>query len=417
MTIFKSLFSFESIFVLWLFSYQYKNIPALSSFPHVTIFLTLILIPWGLVLYFKNKPAEKTSIRDTLLLVFLGMSLWFITTSFWSPSHDYKLQKTLCYLIYTIPGFLAGYMVISQDKMRLRRLLGAFVVFSMIILGECFRVFWMNGLTTMSDIMNTNYLVTGQTLGVGLLILMAYSYFDYSTRVPNVSVFRGLWFWSLLLGSLFFYALINLGGRGPVIATVLALTVFYALRGWQDSPSKTALHLGILSVFCIGTTIIFNGIFEHTTSHFMQRAAPLLTGQIDEAVTERFTFYQSAYHTFLQHPIAGVGLGGWPISHGLGEINLHPHNIFLEILSETGLIGLFLFLGFLSLILKSHPLKSIFSSPDATCVTLLTLFSFLNALKTGDLHDNLLFFIGLSLYAGLTHWKKTISSPFNPQNE
>lgn len=180
MSLTNTLLSFESFFVLWLFSYQYKNAFNIFTSPDITILLTLVLIPWGFFLYRNDKAKFKLS--DLTLLIFLGMSLWFIASSFWSPSHVYKLQKTLCYAIYTIPGFLMGYFVIAKDPERIKRLIGAFFVFSIFILAESYRVFSVNGLATISDIMNTNYLVTGQTLGVGLLILISYSYFLSVTK-------------------------------------------------------------------------------------------------------------------------------------------------------------------------------------------------------------------------------------------
>jgi O-antigen ligase len=405
----KSLFSFESFFVLWLFSYQYKNAFGIFMSPDITVLLTAILVPWGIFLYYKDK--EKFKLNDPAALMFLGMGLWFIASSFWSPSQAYKLQKTLCYTIYTIPGFLMGYLIISKSLQRIKRLIGSFFVFSILILGESYRVFFINGLTTISDILNTNYLVTGQTLGVGLLTLIPYSY--SLSRVDkgenkgfSANFSSTLWFSMLFLSSLFFYVLINLGGRGPILATVIALTVFYGVKYRQDSLTKPAIHCGVLLIFWILSYFILNGLFDHTNSHFGQRIAPLLTGQIDEAVNERFIYYQSAFSVFLEHPLIGVGFGGWPISHGLGDVSLHPHNIFLEILSETGLIGLAWFMALLYFIFRNLTFRFVFSTPEQTSVALITIFSFINAQKTGDLHDNLLLFFTLSLWVGLKNWKK-----------
>jgi hypothetical protein len=85
----------------------------------------------------------------------------------------------------------------------------------------------------------------------------------------------------------------------------------------------------------------------------------------------------------------------------LGDISLHPHNIFLEVLSETGIIGFVLFVAFLYCVFKRFNLVSLLSSPERTSLALLTIFSFLNAQKTGDLHDNLLLFVTLSLCAAI----------------
>ena len=61
----------------------------------------------------------------------------------------------------------------------------------------------------------------------------------------------------------------------------------------------------------------------------------------------RFVHYQASLDLFLQFPVTGVRLG----EHGRhavpGMLSAHTHNLILEILAEEGLVGFFLFLGFL----------------------------------------------------------------------
>lgn len=419
MSLIKPLFSFETFFVLWLFSYQYKNAWGVFTSPDITLLLTFILVPWGIILYVQNKPERQTKFSDAPNLAFLAISLWFIASSFWSASHMYKLQKTLCYAIYTLPAFLVGYLVISQDKMRVKRLLGAFFVFSLVVLAECFRIFKAQGLTSFPDILNTNYLVTGQTLGVGLLVLLAWSFFQFTTQHKSYS-----WVLSLSLSSLFVYALLNLGGRGPLMASMGALALFYGVNGFRYPLKKVLIHLSIFLLFCGVSYGLLNGFFGHTGSHFAQRLAPVLLGQEDASLNERFSYYQTALNAFFQHPLIGVGLGGWPVFHGLGDIALHPHNIFLEILAETGVIGFILFAFFLFFSLKRLTLAFFYSNWMHASILLIPLFASLNALKTGDLHDNLLLFVSLSLCGGLSpsrpgsghdRWRQPERQPHPPK--
>lgn len=400
MSFFKFICSFESLFVLWSFSYQYKNTPFFTQLPDITILLTFFLIPWGAFLYRKDK---SIYLKDPLIFSFLILSLWFILTSFWSPSHGYKLQKTLCYTLYTIPSFLMGSFLIARDETRIKRLIQAFFLFSILVLGESYRVFWNNGLTTISDIFQTNYLVTGQTLGVGWLIILVYSYFSFPSpltlSLSDSKFSKYAWLFTLFISGFFFYALLNLGGRGPLVAATLTIFVFYGSRFWKDPTSKVILHFGLFSIFCMLAYCFLNEVFSHTSSHFSHRISPLLSGEIDGAVQERVTYYQSTLQTFLHYPLIGVGLGGWPISNNLGDIHLHPHNIFLEIMSETGFIGLALFITFLYFSLKNFKNNCTRTNPYHVSIMLIALFSFLNAQKTGDLHDNLLLFLMLSLSA------------------
>lgn len=60
------------------------------------------------------------------------------------------------------------------------------------------------------------------------------------------------------------------------------------------------------------------------------------------------TVWPGALLLFEQHPIIGVGVNGY--TAGLAELGVkalvnHPHNIYLQLLAETGLVGFFLYLS------------------------------------------------------------------------
>lgn len=405
-----SFFSLEVFFTLWLFSYQYKNAANLFLNYDITLLLTVLLIPWGLILYFKGKRIRTVGFLNCPVAAFLVMSGWFLTTTLWSPSYEYKMQKALCYAVYTLPGFLIGCLVICAEQRRVRRLLMTFFIFSFLLLLECLRTFWGQGLSRITDVLGSNYLVTGQTLVTGLSVLMAWSFTRFAIkddRQPLRALLKPLQFsqlpglLGLFLSGLYVYVLLNLGGRGPLIAFGLALSCFYLIHWWRYPSAKQVTHLGFFLAFSMLAWFSLNKVFGHTSSHFIQRLSPLLIGQVDESVAERVSYYQSALAAISQHPITGVGLGGWPMFQGSGDIALHPHNIFLEILAETGIIGFILFVAFS--LLSVHNLIRVFSFSSSAhiAIVLITLTSFCNALKSGDLHDNIVLFISLSVCAGL----------------
>ena len=89
---------------------------------------------------------------------------------------------------------------------------------------------------------------------------------------------------------------------------------------------------------------------------------------------ERILMWQSATNMFLEHPFLGVGIGNYydeyihhyrsPLSR---ETQGHPHNVFLFILSESGIFGgfsflilyFYLFYHSIKTYLKSHSISSI----------------------------------------------------------
>ena len=61
---------------------------------------------------------------------------------------------------------------------------------------------------------------------------------------------------------------------------------------------------------------------------------------LDEGDIDRKFLLYKAWEIFKEHPIVGVGVGGFHVHTG----EVWPHNFFLELLCETGLIGSLFFL-------------------------------------------------------------------------
>lgn len=389
------LFSLEILAVLCLLSYQYKNAHPIFTFFDITVFLNLLLIVSTTIIYFQEKKSSTVFLSKETI-IFLIMTGWFILSTSWSASHIYKIQKSLCFIFYVVPIWFTGYYIVSKNPERIKRLLQTFALFSLIVTAEVFHTFFIKGMGSIKDIMGANYLITGQTLGIGLIIFMAHSLY-------RLEIFNRINFWrDILLSALTFYTLINIGGRGPVIAASLCIVGLYLTLSKKSSFQKVLSHFAVFIGITLLIYTLFNLLFQHKGAHFINRVTPLLNSpQADNSLMERLDYYQSAFNAFCQHPFFGLGLGGWPLFRGLGDISYHPHNIFLEIMSETGFVGLLLFLSLIFFSIKGLKLNSILSSFSIGTVCFITLFSFINACKTGDLHDNIVFFFTLSLLAGL----------------
>lgn len=86
---------------------------------------------------------------------------------------------------------------------------------------------------------------------------------------------------------------------------------------------------------------------------------------------------------FLQNPIFGVGYGRYDI---LGTYGTYPHNMFVEILAETGIVGLVVLLGL--------ALNSALKNKRAfVCILFLFIAIFLRAMASGGLDTNIMVFV------------------------
>ncbi len=393
----KNIFSFETAFVLFLFSYQYKNAHPIFLNPDITLVLIGILIPWALCIKYKSH--EPLFTKETL--PFILFSIWCVVSAFWAPKSSYTISKTLCFVVYTLPTFFMGYTVIGTNIQRLKRFLVVVLVFSIFVHLEAYRIFYYaHG--SIVDVLGNNYLVTGQTLGCGFIILVVWSLdllqgslSSRNLQYKSVSDIR-IYYWLLiLLCGTFFYIQLNLGGRGPVIAVFLVLIAIYIYGFLQVSNRQLYLqHFLHLILVCILSYWLLKWMFTAKTDHFIARTyAFITTPELDDPINWRIGYYHSAINAFLSHPIIGVGFGGWKNHYDIGSLPWqHPHNIVLEVLSETGAIGGVLGVLFAFTILGKIPYKNLTNSLYMTPLCLF-FFAIINALKSGDLNDNMLLFV------------------------
>ncbi|OIJ69482.1 hypothetical protein WN71_002330 [Streptomyces mangrovisoli] len=142
--------------------------------------------------------------------------------------------------------------------------------------------------------------------------------------------------------------------RGAWIATAVACGAQLALAGPRRAlrTAAVAVAAGVVLVggFGVGTAMLQERIDSITK----------VTDAPDQSVTDRYTMWAAATGMWREHPLTGVGLKGFP-DHRDGHASLalssgsdtggagaayrkqpllSPHNMYLLVLSEQGLIGL-----------------------------------------------------------------------------
>lgn len=124
------------------------------------------------------------------------------------------------------------------------------------------------------------------------------------------------------------------GSRGGMLATAIGLLTYLVF----DRRSVVAKVLLIGMCVAIGATLLLTtGIGGEVLSSFASRVVHLtIEKQYDSG---RMILFQDSIDMWRTSPIFGVGLSGFSTFSN----KLYPHNLFLEILSEGGLIGVGLF--------------------------------------------------------------------------
>jgi O-antigen ligase len=169
--------------------------------------------------------------------------------------------------------------------------------------------------------------------GLAILILRA----ERRDLLPLVTLFT-----LLPVGALFLSA--SRGGMMSFFAEVVILGVLIVLRQREKKELAAAAMLLILG----GALVSWLGI-----GRALERFASYKSLEVSE--TRRVEMFRGTWHIFLDHPLAGTGLGTlqevFPLYDTVydGLVVNHSHNDYAEALAETGILGGLCWLAFLIL--------------------------------------------------------------------
>ncbi|MDV9177877.1 O-antigen ligase family protein [Streptomyces sp. W16] len=147
--------------------------------------------------------------------------------------------------------------------------------------------------------------------------------------------------------------------RGAWIATAATCALQLALAGLRRA-LKVAAAVTAAGVVLVGGFGVGTAMLQERISSITQ-----VTDAPDQSVIDRYTMWAAATAMWREHPLTGVGLKGFPehrdgnaslaLSSGsdtegagaafLKQPLLSPHNMYLLVLSEQGLIGLLTLAG------------------------------------------------------------------------
>lgn len=151
------------------------------------------------------------------------------------------------------------------------------------------------------------------------------------------------------LGLVFLLALFLTTKRGPLIASVAAISVCYLFvnRDKFTGTALKALIIALLAILAVGVLATFVPGVDATLQRFVELSE-------DETGNGRSELYDCAWSMFYSNPLFGSGWGSYSkyvattslgaMYSNLGFTSMSTHNVYLQLLAETGIVGLALFL-------------------------------------------------------------------------
>ncbi len=131
-------------------------------------------------------------------------------------------------------------------------------------------------------------------------------------------------------------AMIAAGSRGPVVAFVVGLAALLALSA--ASPRARRRFAVVGAVFVLVAIVVPLVV---PSSSIGRALSAIVGGSSGLSGEGRNVLWSSAIAAFSQHFALGLGTGGFAaLPAAISAAVIYPHNLFLEVASELGIIGL-----------------------------------------------------------------------------
>lgn len=199
-------------------------------------------------------------------------------------------------------------------------------------------------------------------------------------------------------------ALIGSGARGPVVGAICVLLFGVVVHRFLLADAVILAAVGCAGLALVG---IPQASYEYLSTLLGARSIAVMGFRND--------LMSLAWQLIQEHPFLGVGIGGYPYYSPNPQIYGWPHNIFLELGAELGIMAALIFAALVACSFKEavaqirdrqFPLLNL-----SFAVLSLMIFGFLQMIKSGDINDNR----SMWLYLGLPFLLRSLSRNYSEE--
>ncbi len=272
------------------------------------------------------------------MLALLAFAAWTAVTLLWAHDLPPALERVLTNVSLVAIVLVAWQLV--RTPLDLRLILAGFVLGAGLVALGAWRSF-LAGITHVeatygsgTSIDEARYSALGfdpndmgLTLAIGL-VMAGY------LGLTGTGRWRQLWLAYLPLA---LSAVALSGSRGAAFAAAFAVA---AVLWWMARRNRRAFLLAMALLVAGGALVWLR------TPETWERIFTVRQQLAGGSLGERLPIWRAGWELFLEHPLAGVGVGGFQsaVARGLGYA-IVAHNTPLSVAAEAGLVGLVLFYG------------------------------------------------------------------------
>ena len=292
-----------------------------------------------------------SSLKEThIVLIVISFVIFPLYSLFYTPNPAYGAQKIFGLAFGVIPlAFVFSFLVSVATKERLRRLLMMLFSFGTILLvlrfiskefvydGKIHFFYWSHvgygryiALAAITALLNLLY---AKSTVDRIVFFLLYGLFEFGVLISGLR--------AAFLGVIFF----SVG--------ILCVTFVFEKRLSRN------LCLAALGLLLLPAEIVlFRPLFPTSIQRCVKSTSTVFTSESrDDSIVKRQNAVATSVAMFFEKPIIGRGFGGFN-SYFRKEAHTeikYPHNLFLEVGAELGLIGLILFCFLIALsLLKAY---------------------------------------------------------------
>ena len=334
-------FSFEFLIIALLYIGRFKKIAFIKSLPidaTLLILLITVIVSIPIMLQWCRYINRSTYLT---MAVFTAFVLWIGLSWLWSPGHAYAMKKIILTFGLCLPLYLWG-IVIGNNPKRFNRFIKLLFTFTLVYTLLSLIWYFEHYSDHWIKLFGSDPVSISRITALGLLISTYYLFF----------IKKAHWIWWIVIlfaVLLFGYTTLATVKKGAFIAAILVSLFQYVIF---LRTSKEKLIIKILPLFALLllacallfsilffnlhdlSPVIFRTVWEYSHWPFQQTSFGV-----------RIMLYVKALHMFAHHFWVGAGIGAFPI-YAHSKLNFkYPHNVFLEVAAELGIVGLALLIS------------------------------------------------------------------------
>ena len=289
--------------------------------------------------------------RAKILFNYIDLAfLSFLIVSLFSFYKSFNIQESIIawsrYLTLFITYFNLKVLFINVGNKR-----GSIILYIIGIL-----LFLESGYILLSFINNYNYedglgrirelQGFSSNLNIGAFsILIKLPFIIYFTRVSKSLIKKTLLFSLIFITT---FNILIIASRGAILALLISLAIFLVLDYYLNKNKFLKNNITLIALVILSFSVQ-NFLYQNNES---LKTVNRISSYSDKSVGDRLEYYKESYNLFKENPFIGIGIGNWKIqslknySKKIIEytVPFHAHNDFLQILSETGILGINTFL-------------------------------------------------------------------------